>query len=51
MVALIPHSDYERLNEALANLMDTGKLLFGKLQDKSWKEKWLRLEICVFMQD
>ncbi len=38
-------------NEALANLMDAGKLLFGKVDRKEWKGKWLRLNVRVFMQD
>ena len=41
----------ERKNEALANLMDAGKLLFGKLEKKEWRGNWLRVSVRVFMQD
>ena len=38
-------------NEVLSNLMDAGKLLFGRLNDKSWIDTWLRLDIQVFFRD
>jgi hypothetical protein len=38
-------------NEVLARLMDAGKLLFGKLEEKTWVEDWLKLDIRVFMRD
>lgn len=38
-------------NEALANLMDAGKLLFGKLVSKEWLGDWLKLEMRVLMRD
>lgn len=38
-------------NEALARLMDAGKLLFGKLEKKEWISDWLKVEVRVFMRD
>ncbi len=38
-------------NEVLARLMDAGKLIFGKLEDKNWIGDWLKLDIRVFMRD
>lgn len=38
-------------NEVLARLMDAGKLIFGKLEDKSRVEEWLKLDIRVFLKD
>ena len=38
-------------NEVLSKLMDAGKLLFGKLIQKSWVENWLKLEIQIYMRD
>jgi len=38
-------------NEALANLMDAGKLLFGKLVAKRWVDTWLKVEVRVLMRD
>jgi hypothetical protein len=38
-------------NEVLANLMDAGKLLFGKLDTKKWRDDWLWIEIRIFMRD
>ena len=46
-IGYIPQSK----NEALANLMDAGKLLFGKLDGKQWKGSWLQVRVRVFMQD
>jgi len=31
--------------------MDAGKLLFGRLEAKSWVGGWLKLEIRVFLRD
>ena len=31
-------------NEALARLMDAGKLLFGKIESKQWQGDWLQIE-------
>jgi len=41
-------------NEVIARLMDAGKLIFGKLIQKSWdgaNNSWLRLQIKVYMRD
>jgi hypothetical protein len=38
-------------NEALARLMDAGKLLFGKLQSGVWRGEWLKIEMRIFMRD
>lgn len=38
-------------NEALARLMDAGKLLFGRLEQKKKHGNWLRAEMRVFMRD
>jgi hypothetical protein len=38
-------------NEALARLMDAGKLLFAKLVRKEWKSDWLHLEAKVYLRD
>ncbi|NLZ28739.1 MAG: restriction endonuclease [Firmicutes bacterium] len=38
-------------NEILARMMDAGKLLFGKLESKEWKGKWLKIQIRVFLKD
>ena len=38
-------------NEALARLMDAGKLLFARLEAKSWEGDWLRAEIRIFLRD
>jgi len=38
-------------NEALARLMDAGKLLFARLETKAWQADWLRVEVRVFLRD
>ena len=38
-------------NEALARLMDAGKLLFGKLEAKDWVGDWLKVEARVYLRD
>lgn len=38
-------------NEAIARLMDAGKLLFGRLDAKEWLGDWLKLETRVFLRD
>ncbi len=38
-------------NEALAHLMDAGKLLFARLESKEWRGSWLKLEAKVFLRD
>ena len=38
-------------NEILSNLMDAGKLLFGKLNGKTWVDNWLKLDVQVYLRD
>ncbi len=38
-------------NEALARLMDAGKLLFARLESKRWEGEWLCGEVRVFLRD
>ncbi len=38
-------------NEALARLMDAGKLLFGRLESKEWQGNWLKAGIRIFLRD
>ncbi|NLI69333.1 MAG: restriction endonuclease [Firmicutes bacterium] len=38
-------------NEVLARMMDAGKMLFGKLESKEWKGKWLKIKIRIFLRD
>jgi HIRAN domain len=38
-------------NEALARLMDAGKLLFAKLESKAWQGDWLKAEVRIYLRD
>lgn len=38
-------------NEIPARLLDAGKLLFGRLEEKAWQSRWLKLTIRIFMRD
>jgi hypothetical protein len=38
-------------NEALARLMDAGKLLFGRVESKDWRGDWLKIEARIYMRD
>ena len=38
-------------NEVLSNLMDAGKLLFGRLDKKTWVDNWLKLDVQVLLRD
>ena len=38
-------------NEVLSKLMDAGKLLFGRLNEKNWVDVWLKLDIQVYLRD
>ncbi len=38
-------------NEIPARLMDAGKLLFARLESKSWLGNWLQLSARVMMRD
>ena len=41
----------KKKNEVLSNLMDAGKLLFGRLNEKTWVDMWLKLDVQVFLRD
>ena len=41
----------QKKNEVLSNLMDAGKLLFGRLDKKTWVDTWLKLDVQVFLRD
>ena len=41
----------KKKNEVLSNLMDAGKLLFGRLNKKIWVDTWLKLDVQVFLRD
>ena len=38
-------------NEVLSNLMDAGKLIFGRLVEKSWVDNWLKLDVQLYLRD
>jgi hypothetical protein len=38
-------------NEALARLMDAGKLLFARLEEKTWQGDWLKAEVRIYLRD
>jgi len=38
-------------NEALARLMDAGKILFARLETMAWHGDWLSAEVRVFLRD
>ena len=38
-------------NEELSNLMDAGKLLFGKLNEKTWVDNRLKLDVQAYLRD
>ena len=41
----------KKKNEVLSNLMDAGRLLFGRLNKKTWVDTWLKLDVQVFLRD
>ena len=41
----------QRKNEILARLMDAGKIVFGKIEKKKWRDDWLKIKIKVYMRD
>ena len=41
----------KKKNEVLSNLMDAGKLLFRRLNEKTWVDTWLKLDVQVFLRD
>ena len=38
-------------NEVLAHLMDAGKLIYGKIEDKQRLGAWLKISMSVFLRD
>jgi hypothetical protein len=38
-------------NEALSNLMDAGKFLFGKMDAVERRGDWLKIDVRVFLRD
>ena len=46
-IGYVPRAD----NEILSRLMDAGKLLFGKVKEKSTKGDWIRITIEIYMRD
>ena len=38
-------------NEVLSNLMDAGKLIFGRLVEKDWVDNWLKLDVQLYLRD
>lgn len=38
-------------NEVLARLMDAGKLIFAKVEDKQWVGEWLKISARVYLRD
>jgi len=38
-------------NEVLARLMDAGKLVFGKIESIKNINKWLKIDVMIFMRD
>lgn len=38
-------------NEALARLMDAGKLLFARIEEKTWQGDWLKVEVRIYLRD
>jgi len=38
-------------NEVIARLMDAGKLIFGKIENKKWQGNWLKIDVKVFKRD
>ena len=41
----------QRKNEIPARLMDAGKIVFGKIEKKKWRDDWLKIKIKVYMRD
>lgn len=46
-IGYVPRAD----NVVFARLMDAGKLLFGRIKDKSKQNDWLQIKIDIFLQD
>ncbi|MDD3470878.1 MAG: HIRAN domain-containing protein, partial [Thermoguttaceae bacterium] len=46
-IGYVPHTK----NEVLANLMDGGKLLFGRVEEKRTQGDWIHIAVKVYMRD
>lgn len=46
-VGYVPKAD----NVIFSRLMDAGKLLFGKIEEKEMKGSWLKINIKVYLKD
>ncbi len=46
-IGYVPRAD----NPVFARLMDAGKLLFGRIKEKSMQGDWLQIRIDIFLQD
>lgn len=46
-VGYVPKTD----NVIFSRLMDAGKLLFGKIEEKEMKGSWLKINIKVYLKD
>ena len=46
-IGYVPRND----NPVFARLMDAGKLLFGRITEKSMEGDWLKIQINIFLQD
>lgn len=38
-------------NDIISKLMDAGKIIFGRVTEKEWKNKYLKIKINVFFKD
>ncbi len=38
-------------NEALARLMDAGKMLFARIESKAWQGDWLKVGVRIYLRD
>ncbi|WP_162011301.1 HIRAN domain-containing protein [Streptococcus sp. S784/96/1] len=46
-IGYVPKKD----NVIFARLMDAGKLLIGKIQEKTQKGKWTKIDISIYLRD
>ena len=38
-------------NDIISKLMDAGKIIFGKIRSKEWKNNYLKIDIDVYFKD
>jgi hypothetical protein len=43
----VPRAD----NQILARLMDAGKLIYGLIKEKTFKGKWLKIDMEIYLDD